>query len=398
MADYDFITASGVILPDTGDLQATVEAEFRAAFGADIAVDANTPQGVLITAEVLARAGVVGNNAAVANQLNPNLAGGVFLDAIWALTGGSRFGALPSRILSVTLSGQPGSPIPAGAQASVGVGGAIFETITTVTLGADGTAAVDFQAVDAGPTAAPIGTLDTIVSGVLGWETVSNPAAAILGQNEETDQASRIRRRNTLALQATSIAEAVLSAVSDVAGVSSCIVRENYTSAPVTIEGVTLAAHSIFVCVDGGADADVAAAILSTKSLGCDMVGTTTVNVVGSATGQTYPVKFQRPTDVPIYMTVSVRAGSSIADPPETVRAAIIAYAAGQTTLGKGFGTGDDVSPFELAAAVNFAAADLFVADLQIGTAPGALSPATVAITIAQRASIIAGNIAVSVT
>lgn len=397
MADYAYLVSSGVIVPDTGDLLTTVQDDFKTAFGQDLVVTPDTPQGVLITAETLARDAVIRNNAALANQINPNQAGGVFLDAIWALTGGQRVRSTPSLIATVTVAGTPGATIPAGSQASVGAAGAVFESVGAVQLDGTGTGVIAFQSIDLGPVAAPAHGLDTIVSGVLGWETVDNTVAATLGLAEESDQASRARRRNTLALQGVSLPEAILSVLNETAGVKSAIVRENFTGVPVVIDGVNLVAHSIFACVAGGTDDDVGAALLSKKSFGCNWNGTTIVNVLNPVSGQIYPVEFQRPTDVPLYMSVTVKAGSSVPDPAQAVRQAILDYASGDITGEVGFAVGRDVSPFELASAINAEFVDLFVTDFQIGIAPGVLSAATIHITISQLASIIAGNIAVIV-
>lgn len=93
MADYQFITSQGVIVPDTSTLRDDVENEYRSVFGQDLDVNPETPQGALITMEVENRDSVARNNAELANQINPDLAGGIFLDAIWALMGGQRFDA-----------------------------------------------------------------------------------------------------------------------------------------------------------------------------------------------------------------------------------------------------------------------------------------------------------------
>src|SRR3982751_47655 len=90
MADYQYLTSTGTVVPDTSQLLSELQTEFRQIFGQDLVVSADTPQGVLITALALARAAVVTNNAALANMLNPNLAIGVYLDAIMALTGMER--------------------------------------------------------------------------------------------------------------------------------------------------------------------------------------------------------------------------------------------------------------------------------------------------------------------
>lgn len=397
MAEYQYVVETGVIVPDTATLQDEVNAEFREAFGSDLVLTPDTPQGVLATMETLARDAVVRNNAALANQINPDLAGGVFLDALWALTGGSRVKATRSLITGAVLTGQPGTIIPAGALASVGAGGALFATTGTVQLSVAGTTTATFQAVETGPVAAPAGDLDTIASGVLGWETVTNPNPAVLGKAQESDAAARRRRRATLALQTVALPEAIVSGVFDVDGVRSVLFRENVTDAPIVIDTVNLAPHSVYVCVEGGTDLDVATELLARKSLGAGWNGDTTVNVLEPISGQEYEVSFQRPEIVQIYAQVTVKQGTEIADPATLVRNAILAYANGDVEGEDGFVIGGDVTPWELAGAVNIGAPGLFVTGLVIGTNPLAMSTANIPITIEQMPQIFEGNISVVV-
>jgi len=395
MADYGFVTSTGVIVPDTATLQTAVENEWREAFGADLVVTADTPQGVLITAEVLARDAIVRNNAALANQINPDLAGGVFLDAIWKLTGGQRIAASYSLVTGVQLNGVPNTIIPEGVQASVGPNGDIFESTGTVQLDASGQAFATFQALEVGPVAAPVGDLDTIVSGVLGWETITNPSAAVLGVTGESDLASRRRRRNTLALQTVSISEAIVSGLFDTPGVRSVLFRENVTNADLIIEGYTLEPHSVFACVQGGTDADVAATLLRTKSAGAAWNGDEEVDTVDPVSGQTYTVKFQRPEVVEIYMQITVRQGSEVSDPETLVRAAVEAYAAGELEGEAGFVIGADVSPWEIGGAINRQAPGLYVQSVGISLTAGSYAPDVLPITILEQARVVAGNIEV---
>lgn len=398
MADYGYITGTGVIFPDTANLRATIEAEWRAALGQDLVTTPDTPQGVLITLDTLARDALVRNNADLANQINPNLAGGVFLDALWALTGGARVQATRSIIREVEVSGVPGALIPQGAQARVGEDGALFETTGGVTLDSLGNGLSTFRSVEFGPIGAAALALDTIVTPVLGWETVSNPTPAEPGAATESDQDARARRRVTLGAQGVALPTAVLAGVWDVADVTSVVFRENYTDAPVTIEDVTLDPHSIYVCVDGGLDSEIGAALLAKKSLGCGWNGTTTVTVTDPTSGQDYDVTFQRPNAVPIFAEVTVVVAGAGGDPAATVRAAMVAYANGDQPGEAGLVIGQDVSAFELAGAVNRAAPELYVSNLEIGLAPDALSTAGIPITISERAQLIEGNIVVNVT
>ncbi len=90
---YNYIEPQGVIVTDTtGEILNEVINEYQNAFGQDLIAPTinnpqsfSTPQGLLITSETLARQSVVDNNALLANQINPNVSGGIFLDAILAL-------------------------------------------------------------------------------------------------------------------------------------------------------------------------------------------------------------------------------------------------------------------------------------------------------------------------
>ena len=365
MADYTYLSDAGVIVADTSTVQASVESEFKSALGADLVTTANTPGGVLITAETLARSEVLKNNAALANQINPNLAGGVFLDAIVALTGGQRSAASYSVITGVELTGLAGTVIPAGSLASL-ADGTQFASVSSVTLDGSGSGVVDFQAVDLGPIAAASGALTQVVSAILGWDSVTNPNAATLGRNIESDQALRMKRKNTLSLQNVALPEAITSALYAVPNVKSLAFRENPTGSSATIDGITLVKNSIWACVQGGTDGDIAAALLANKSMGCNWNGSTTVSVVDSASGQAYSVKFDRPTAVPVQARVTVRNIGAVTNVPATVRSAVLAYAAGEVDGEAGFTVGADVSPFELAGAVNIQAPGLFVTKLEV--------------------------------
>jgi hypothetical protein len=395
-SSYNYVSNRGLVIPDTATTRAQVEAEWREAFGQDLDVSPDTPQGVLITAEVEARDAVARNNAEVANQINPDISGGVWLDAIWALTGGQRRGATASFLPSVELTGQPGTLIPAGSEAVVQASRERFRTLAPVTLDGAGEATVDMRAVTLGPVACPVGALDTIATTVLGWETVNNPVAAIIGTSQESDFASRQRRRNTLALQGISTPQAVTSRLYAVKGVQSLVFRENILPTTETIDGITLAPHSLYACVSGGDDADIAQALLETKTVGAAWNGAVLVNVIEPNSGQVYPVRFDRPTPVLIYVRVTVRATPLDAD--SLVRNAIINYANGQSDGEPGFAVGEDVSPFELAGAINQLEPRLFVAKVELSSDGGlTYSTADVPISITQVAAVTSGTISVVV-
>jgi uncharacterized phage protein gp47/JayE len=394
MADYEYITNSGVIVADTADTLTDVQNEFKNALGQDLVVTPDTPQGVLITAETLARDNVIKNNAALANQINPNIAGGVFLDAILALTGTQRDVAERSTV-TATLAGVAGTVVPAGVRAATATGDE-FETVSTVIIEPSGSVDADFQSVEFGPVPAAALALNTIVDGVLGWETVTNAEAAVLGRAEQSDQAARLYRKNTLALQGQSLPEAITSGLYATEGVRSLSFRENTTSAPAVIDGINLAAHSIYVCVDGGTDADVAQTILNKKSGGAGYNGAVTVNVVDEFSGQTYPVTFDRPTDVDVQTRVTIKASSAIVDPVAAVKEAVLAFANGELEEEPGFTVGNDVSSFEIAGAINRLYPTIYVQKVELSLAtPTVWTTDPIAIALDEIAAIASGAITV---
>ncbi len=387
---YEYIQQTGVVVADTPALLADVQGEYQSLFGADLIVTPDTPQGVLIAAETLARTAVARNNAALANQINPNVAGGVFLDAILALTGMQRTVATPTVVPNVALSGVAGTVIAAGTLAATAAGDQ-FLSVSTVTLGSGGTATVNFQSAAAGPVPCGEGALTTIVSSVLGWESVTNATAGKLGATTQSDQAARALRQNTLAFQGVSLAEAITSALYATEGVTSLTFQENVSASTQTINGISMVAHSVYACVAGGTDTDVAAALLENKSSGCAWNGGASVSVVEPASGQTYSVSFDRPTQVGILIRVTSPNGNSA-----NVIQSILDYANGLIEITgmngvvssvPGFVVGADVSPFEIAAAIVSENPGTYVSKVEVSlTSPVAYSTDTLAIGVNQQA------------
>lgn len=364
MANFNYIDATGVIVPDTADLRSEVEGEWRSAFGQDLPTNPETPQGTIITMETESRDALVRNNAELANQINPDIAGGVWLDALWSLTGGSRRGATRSRLNGVEFRGISGTIIPAGSLASVTGSGARFKTLVNILLDPTGFATSTMEAVDTGPVSAAVGALDDVASSVLGWEQVYNPSEAVLGQDKESDVSSRRRRRQTLALQSNGAPEAIISRLYDTTGVRSLSFRENITDAPIVIDGITIPAHFIYACVEGGSDLEVADSLHASKAVGPGYTGSVVVPITDPASGQVYSIKFDRPTERTFRARVTVKP--STLDVMNIVPDAIELYANGELEGDPGLVVNQNLSPFELAGAVNSVEPRIFITKVEL--------------------------------
>lgn len=397
MADYQYVQTTGLIVPDTSDLRTAVAQEWTDAFGT-IDTSAHTPQGVMITAETLAREAMVNNNVAVANQINPNQAGGVWLDAICALLGLERRSAASSTIPTVTLTGIPGTNIPANTQFK-SVAGDIWTMRTAVPLNTLGVATVDVSCIVPGPVACAIGELTQIFTPVLGLESVYNPNAAALGYEQEGDIELAERRRLTLARQGISTAEAQVSALFDINGVTSVAWRENTAATTQTIDGIVMKPHSVWACIDGGDTTAVALAIWTNKTAGAAFNGAQVVNVTDQFSGQTVGVQFDRPTVVSVQVAVTGRiqtGGDASVNPVTAIPQAVADWAAGKFAGDPGLTIGTEVSVFEIGGAINIAVPGFHATSVVLSRG-GTVQPGNVAITLTQRAVINPADVTVTI-
>lgn len=369
MADYQFITAQGVIIPDTSQTRSEVEADYIEAFGSDFVVDPETPQGVMITADIERTDNTKRAMAEVANQINPDLATGVFLDSLFSLFGTARRGKTRSTIAGVQLTGVSGTIIPEGSEVKTTAGDE-FRSSIQVTIDASGFAVVDFIAVEYGPIECAAHDLAAITStGVLGWTGVDNPNAAVVGRNEETQVQAKNRRRQVLANRGKSTNEAIISSLYEIEELQSLSYLENMESNPQTIDGIYLKANSIWVCANGGTGTDIAAVMKRYKTIGAGFNGSESATIIDEASGQPYVINFDRPTQVPLYIKVKVRNAVGLVT--DTVREAVWAMSQGEIEGEDGFVVGRDVSPFEISAAINFFDAALYVVNVELSTDSG---------------------------
>lgn len=399
MADvYDYEALTGTIVPDTQSIQSEVEAEYITAFGADFITTPDTTNGVLVTAETLARTSVAENNAQVANQFNPDYSGGVYLDALMALLGTPRLLGTPT-IVNVTLSGVPSSIIPSGTLVQDSVHNMIFATVATVVIPMGGSVTVPVQAVKVGAVQIAPATITILIAPIpTGLETVTNAAAqTVIGTDSQSDVQAGIYRRQTLATQGSSLSEAIISSVRAVPGVTSLFFFENETGSSLATpdNAITLVPHSIYLCVNGGVDSQVAVGIDRPKSGGCaynnGAAGATPVSVAVTDpfSGQIKTVLFDRPAIIPVIVTVTVVANPEIQNPQALVQQAINDYASGKLSQEPGLTVGTSVSAFELAGAINREIPGIFVKNVGVSASGGTPSYVTLfPITSAQVAQI----------
>ncbi len=394
-SNYQYNTPKGIIIPDTTQIQSEVEQEFKNALGQDLDVTPSTPQGRLIETETIARKRVIENMALLANMFNKDQAFGIWLDVILKFFGAEREGATATKVVC-QLTGQSGTEILANAQAK-DTNGNIYYLENSVTLDENGTGEGIFVCMVKGAVECPANSLTQIVTAILGWESITNASAGVVGKDGESD--NQARKKLTITRysgegQRANIENAILL----VENVDDCLVLENDTNSSVTKEGITITKpHSIYICVDGGNDNDIAKAIFKAKSggsaFGADS-GNTEEGYLVSVQTEGTTVTFARPEQIAIKVKVTLKSGQATDEIKAKVKQAIINYAGGVYGQVDGLKIGTEVSAFEIASAITIEVPDIYISQVEITTVEdNTFSTATIEINANQKATIDANNI-----
>lgn len=323
-------TPAGLVLPSEADILAGVQADMNTAFGGGLNPALTTPQGQLASSETAVIADKNSQIALVVNQVDPQYADGRWQDAIGRIYFLTRKPATPTSV-TVTLGGLPGTVVPVGTLAQ-DTNGNTYVNTGTVTIGVGSTVSAVFANVVDGPIACASGALSRVYQAVSGWDTITNPAAGVLGSNVESRAEFEFRRQASVALNAHGSPPSIYGAVFAVNDVLDAYVIDNPTGSTVNVgpTNYPVAPHSVYVAVVGGLDSDVAAAIWSKKDLGCDYNGNTTVTVTDPS-GYSYPppsysVTFERPPGLAIKFAVHVVNSSTLpSNATALIQAAIVA-------------------------------------------------------------------------
>jgi hypothetical protein len=161
----------------------------------------------------------------------------------------------------------------------------------------------NFQAQEFGTILVPVNTLTQIVTTTNGWLAVNNIVPGQLGRNLETDDELRLRYNlGVFRLGAATLPAIRANLIENVPGILALNVFENVED---FIDDEGRPPHSIEVVVYGGAPEVIAEQILLLKAAGIDTHGDIEIQVLDPY-GFHHPIKFNRPTSIPIWLNVEV--------------------------------------------------------------------------------------------
>lgn len=323
ISDLIYVDQSGFHYPDYPTVLTYLQGEYRTIYGADTYLEADSQDGQWVAILALAMFDSMQVAAAVYNSFSPLTAQKDALSRNVKINGIARLVASYSTA-DLTIVGQAGTTI---------LNGQAKDTLeqkwnlpASVTIPVGGSIVVTATAAEVGAVSAAAGTINKIATPTLGWQSVSNVAAATIGDPVETDAELRRRQAQSTMIPSLSVMEGIVGAVASLAGVNRYRGYENDTN---TTNADGIPAHAISLVVEGGTTQAIAEAIAAKKTPGTATYGTTSYTTYDQY-GVPNIINFFRPTSATISIEVSLTARTGyVSTTADAIKAALVEYVAG---------------------------------------------------------------------
>ncbi|HHY0760695.1 baseplate protein [Klebsiella phage Mulock] len=385
------VTAEGISAPDYQTVLDTITGYFQQIYGSDAYLEPDSKDGQMVALVALAIHDANNTAISVYRSFSPATALGDALTSNVKINGITRRAATNSTV-DLLLTGTVGTTITNGSVRDTN--SVIWNLPATVVIGTDGTVVATATCANSGAVAAVAGSVNGINTPTRGWASVTNPLAATVGIAAETDAELRVRQSQSVALASLTPFAAVDGAIANVEGVTRHKLFENDTE---TTDANGLPAHSISAIVEGGDATEIANTIRSTKGQGVSTYGTTAV-IVTDKYGNPYTIRFSRPVDVPIYVSITIQAltgySSEVGD---EMKAAVAAYI-NSLAIGDSVLLSRVYSPANLGVVSGGNARYYDIMELLIGRTAEGVAAANVVFAYDESASCSVDNIALVVT
>ena len=313
------ITENGLLVPDVSDVLAGRLTDMTTALGGGVSQSLSSPQGQIAQSDTEIIAQEYDKLLCLFNQVNPDYSTGRFQDGIGQIYFMNRISA-QGTVVTATCIGQVGTTIPAGSTA-IDTNGYIYRSIDNATIPASGSIDVQFVNNTTGSIPCAAGDLNQIYRAVSGWDAITNVSPGVVGVDVESRIAFETRRKQSVARNGRNMDGATRSAILETSGVLDAYVWSNRKAETVT-KGTTnfpVLGHSLYICVYGGSDSDVAEAIFRTYNPGANMNGDTEFTVYDTEYSAPYPeyvMQWQRASPTRVYFKVEL---DSSLNPPSDI-------------------------------------------------------------------------------
>ncbi|TXE22165.1 baseplate J/gp47 family protein [Serratia ureilytica] len=383
------VTPQGISAPDYQTILDKLTGYFREIYGQDAYLEPDSKDGQLLALWALSIHDANNTAVAVYRSFSPATAQKDALSSNVKINGIAREKATRSTV-DVLLIGQVGIEIANGSVRDDN--NVVWDLPATVTLDVHGRALVTAVCTADGAIPAAPGTITTMNTPTRGWQSVTNPGSAAVGQPVETDSLLRARQQQSVALPSRTVLSGIMGAVATLDDVVRYRGYENDTEVP---DANGLPPHSISLVVDGGDAAAIAATISLKKTPGAATYGTTT-EIVADDYGITHAINFFRPTEVEVYVHIQLKAllGYTAAT-GDRIKQRVVDYI-------NALGIGETVYLTRLYLPANLAGEEggntFDLLSLTMGTSAGSVSGANISIAFNAAAHSLLANIVIEVS
>lgn len=323
VTDLVFIDSAGFHCADFPTFLSWLQGQYQAIYGADVNLDPDTQDGqwTSVVAQALYDTAQIGGS--VFNSFSPVTAQGVGLSRVVKING-LRRGIPTNSQVDVLITGQAGTTISKGVVQDTLQ--QLWNLPASVTIPSGGTIIVTAVAQVQGDLTADASTVTTIFTPTLGWQSVTNSAAATPGAPVETDSELRIRQSNSTADPSLTVFDGTVGGVSNLTGVTQVAGYENDSD---STDGNGLPPHSICVVVTGGDDVAICNEIMLHKTPGTNTFGDTS-EIVYDAHGMPLSISFQRSVPATIHVAITGTKNQGWSDDYlAEIKAAVAAFISG---------------------------------------------------------------------
>jgi uncharacterized phage protein gp47/JayE len=294
------ISSTGISAPSFAAILTYLQGQYGSIFGSDAVLTPDTQDGQLLG--VICQAISDANSAAINcyQSFSPLTAQGTALSVNVAINGIQRQQASYSTA-PVELVGVAYTVIPNGVITDQN--GNNWSLPSSVTIGSGGTVSTTATCQTLGAITAPEGTITVIGTPTLGWQSVTNTAAASAGQPVQTDAQLRQLQAASTTLPSLGVMDGIVGAIWNVPGVTAVA---SYTNPTSTTNADGLPAGAISLVVEGGSASAIAQAIATKKTPGVPTYGSTSVNVTVAWSSSPLQINFQSAAQQAVRVSVTL--------------------------------------------------------------------------------------------
>jgi hypothetical protein len=396
------LTPSGFTAPTFAEILADVDADCTSTIDAGLNLAPDQPIGQWNGIQCEKLAEIYELIATLYGAFDPGAAEGRLLVNLAALTGTVPQAATYSTV-TCSLNLNATTTVTAGALAYVnGQPQNLWELVTTVTSVGAGIYPAQFRSLNPGPFSAPAYTLTQIQVSTSGWNSITNPLDAVLGQSADTDATLRTRRQEELGGQGSGDIDSIRRNVLNVLGVRNAIVTENTSPLPAADGSPGKSFHVVAWTGPGSPSAATIAAIAQaiwiSKDAGILAYGASS-GVATDVLGNPQTVGFDFANQLPVYISLTTSSKVPLtSDQVAVVKQAIVDFAEGSATLPVGIDLGQNVVALSLRAAAFDSLPGIItdVPSLLLGFAPSPTYWGNLSVTSTQIATFDTSNILVN--